>query len=85
MSLAEVAIVCFVDWGEKENQDLMDRFGIKQEDYPTFKLFMKGQDPITFSGDVTENSLLTFTQENTGFHFGMCINVNTKTYLANER
>jgi len=66
-----IAEVGGTDWGEKENQDLMDRFGIKQEDYPTFKLFMKGQDPITFSGDVTENSLLTFTQENTGFHFDL--------------
>ena len=61
-----------LDWGEKENQDLMGRFGVEQEEYPVFKLFMKGKDPVNFSGDVTENELLKFTRENTGFWFGKC-------------
>ena len=59
-----------LDWGEKENQDLMDRFGVKKEDYPAFKLFIKGKDPVNFNEDLTENKLLKFTQENTGFWFG---------------
>lgn len=48
----------------------MERFGIKQQDYPVIKLFLKGSDPITFSGDVTENELLKFTTANTGLWFG---------------
>ena len=59
----------------------MKRFGIEQEDYPVFKLFIKGKDVMTFSGDVTENRLLTFTQENTGFWFGKCHTWKTKFML----
>ena len=71
-----------IDWGEKENQDLMNRFGVKQADYPVFKLFIKGKDLVTFNGDVTENRLLTFTQENTGFWFGK-YGLKGKYFLAN--
>lgn len=50
----------------------MDKFGIMPEQYPVFKLFLKGKDPVNFSGDVTENDLLKFTTKNTGFWFGEC-------------
>ena len=45
--------LCFsVDYGEKENQELADRYGLKKEDFPHYKLFVKGRDePYTFTGD----------------------------------
>ena len=49
----------------------MERFGIKSQNYPSFKLFQKGKDPISFSGEVTEQDLLKFTADQTGFWFGM--------------
>ena len=41
-----------VDYGEKENHELADRFGLKKEDFPHYKLFVKGrEEPYTFTGD----------------------------------
>ena len=71
-----------LDWGEKENQDLMDRFGVKKEEYPVFKLFIKGKDPVNFNGDLTENKLLKFTQENTGFWFGEYSKIERKALAS---
>ena len=44
----------FLDYGEKENSDLAERFGIKKEDFPHYKLFVQGRDPVDFTGDETK-------------------------------
>eukprot|EP00795_Rhopilema_esculentum_P015067 gene15067-6232_t len=79
-----VAEVGATDWGEKENQDLMERFGIKSQNYPSFKLFQKGKDPISFSGEVTEHDLLKFTADQTGFWFGLPGTIKELDTLAQQ-
>uniref|UniRef100_A0A7S0H6R2 Endoplasmic reticulum resident protein 29 C-terminal domain-containing protein n=1 Tax=Hanusia phi TaxID=3032 RepID=A0A7S0H6R2_9CRYP len=47
-----VASVGISEWGEKENQDLADRFGVKKEDWPMYIFFPKGsKEGVTFSGN----------------------------------
>ena len=42
-----------LDYGEKENHELAERFGLTKEDFPAYKLFIQGRDePATFTGDV---------------------------------
>lgn len=44
---------CFVDYGEKENADIAEKYGVKKDDFPVYKLFVKGKDePVTYTGDV---------------------------------
>ena len=43
-----------VDYGDKDNMDLAERFSIstKKDDYPAYLLFLQGQDePIRYKGD----------------------------------
>ena len=44
----------FIDYGDKDNMDLAERFSIstKKDDYPAYLLFLQGQDePIRYKGD----------------------------------
>eukprot|EP00112_Aurelia_sp_Birch-Aquarium-sp1_P025034 Seg814.4 transcript_id=Seg814.4/GoldUCD/mRNA.D3Y31 product="Endoplasmic reticulum resident protein 29" protein_id=Seg814.4/GoldUCD/D3Y31 len=66
-----IAEVGATDWGEKENQDIINRFDVKEEDFPTFKMFLKGKDPLSFNGEVTEQGLTKFVRDATGFWFGL--------------
>lgn len=44
--------VCITDWGEKENSDLAERFGIKVDKFPEYRLFLQGNsEPIAYTGD----------------------------------
>lgn len=41
-----------VDYGDKDNSDLAERFGVKKENYPVYKLFLQGKpEPVTYTGD----------------------------------
>ena len=45
--------VCLSDYGEKENADIADKYGVKKDDFPAYKLFVEGKDePLTYKGDV---------------------------------
>ena len=47
--------MCFPDYGNKENFDLQERFKIKKEDFPVYKLFISGRDePLEYKGDETK-------------------------------
>ena len=48
----------------------MNRFNVKEEDFPHFKIFLKGKDPLSFNGAVTEQELTKFVRDSTGFWFG---------------
>lgn len=62
--LAEVPIT---DYGDKENQELAQEYGVKKEDYPVYKLFIKGKSKaIDYKGDNTEDDLKRFLSQNTG-------------------
>ena len=48
-----MSLVLFTDYGDKENSDLADRFGVTKDDFPVYKLFVQGKkDPVTYNGDV---------------------------------
>lgn len=59
------------DYGEKENADLAERFGVKKEDFPHYKLFVKGREPVDFTGDETKvDEIKKFLIRETGwYHF----------------
>ncbi|KAA0191794.1 hypothetical protein HAZT_HAZT000898 [Hyalella azteca] len=61
-----VAEVGIKDYGEFENVDLGERFGVVKENFPVVKLFLQGRDdPIDFdSTDYTEDSLRNFVRKN---------------------
>lgn len=47
---AEVQVA---DYGEKENADIAEKYGVKKDDFPVYKLFVEGKDePVTYTGDV---------------------------------
>ncbi|CAF5068343.1 unnamed protein product, partial [Rotaria magnacalcarata] len=61
--LAEIPIT---DYGEKENEMLALEYGVKKEDHPVYKLFLKGKSkPIDYTGDKTEDDLRRFLSHNT--------------------
>lgn len=45
----------FPDYGEKDNDDLAQRFGLKKSQFPVYKLFLDGNvnDPKSYSGSLT--------------------------------
>lgn len=62
-----VAEVGVQDYGNKENADLAERFGVKKDDYPVLKLFVSGQEePVTFSGDFKADEIKAFVKKNSG-------------------
>ena len=43
-----------VDYGDKDNSDLGERFGVQKDDFPEYRLFIQGRsidDPIKYTGD----------------------------------
>lgn len=42
-----------IDYGEKENSDLAEKYGAVKENYPLYKLFLDGKmdDPVTYHGN----------------------------------
>ncbi|PIK36082.1 putative endoplasmic reticulum resident protein 29-like, partial [Apostichopus japonicus] len=66
-----VASVGIQDYGDKENSDLAERFGIVKEDFPVLKLFVQGKDdPIDYTGDLTSGDVSAFISANTGLWMG---------------
>lgn len=67
-----VAEVQVADYGEKDNADLAERFGIKKEDFPAYRLFLKGKDKeIKFKGNAEdEGEIKTFIMGETGLWMG---------------
>lgn len=42
----------FTDYGEKENADIAEKYGVKKDDFPVYKLFVEGKDePVTYQGN----------------------------------
>lgn len=62
--IAEVGIK---DYGEKENFDLAEKYGVKKDDFPVIKLFVQGQnDPITFTGTFKAENIQKFIRQKSG-------------------
>jgi len=45
-------VLCDVEYGDKENTDLAERFNIKKDDWPEYRLFIQGKsEPVVYSGN----------------------------------
>merc|ERR1719248_137217 len=57
------------EYGDKDNSDLAERFGVKSDDFPRFLLFTKGMkstnSPLVYTGEKKADGLLRFAQEKT--------------------
>ena len=60
-----------LDYGDKDNEDLRERFEVKKEDYPVFKLFKQGQkETVDFTQSVTSEDLSRFVKLEAGLWLG---------------
>ena len=70
-----VAEVGVQDYGDKENDDIREKFKVDAENFPAFFLFKEGTaadgTPIKFDGDVTTNGLKRFVTAETGIWIGL--------------
>ncbi len=52
LSPLSLQFLVFSDYGEKENADLADKYGITKEQYPVYRLFINGDlEGIPYKGD----------------------------------
>lgn len=68
-----VVEIAVKDYGEKENADLAQKYGVKKDDYPVLKLFVKGQkEPINLGKeeDYTADNLKKFIRSKSGVYIG---------------
>jgi len=68
-----VAEVQVADYGEKDNADLAERFGIKKADFPAYRLFVKGnaKDEIVYKGNTEDDGAIkTFIMRESGLWMG---------------
>jgi endoplasmic reticulum protein 29 len=76
------------EYGDKDNSDIAERYSIKSEDFPQYRLFTKGTpssgQPIVYSGDKKYDAFLRFLQEKAGVWIGLPGQVKTLDELAKE-
>merc|ERR1711912_72178 len=73
------------EYGDKENDDLRERFNINKDDFPVFKLFKKGgntEKPIDYTGDVTEEKLTQFLKQEVGLYIALPGNIEALDKIA---
>lgn len=64
-----VADVGVRDYGEKENEDIANRYSVKKDDFPQIRLFLNGdlENPIAFDGkDFKADDIKTFVKQKSG-------------------
>jgi endoplasmic reticulum protein 29 len=67
-----VAEVNVKDYGDKDNQDLAEKYEVKAKDFPVLKLFRKGIDqPETFTGEFKVDDIISFVKTHTGVYIGL--------------
>lgn len=68
-----VAEVGVQDYGDKENDDLREKYGVSAEDFPVFKIFTpSSSEPLTFSGDViSTDELKLWAKKSAGVRVGL--------------
>ncbi|XP_023248577.1 endoplasmic reticulum resident protein 29 [Copidosoma floridanum] len=84
--IAEVGVK---DFGNKDNQDLAKRFGIKPDDYPTLLLFVNGRkEPYRFvaekDDEFTANNIKRFIKKKTSLYLGLPGCIEKLDQLADE-
>lgn len=67
-----VAEVNVKDYGDKDNQDLAEKYEVKTKDFPVLKLFRNGIDePETYKGDFKVDDIIAFVKLHTGVYIGL--------------
>ncbi|XP_063850923.1 endoplasmic reticulum resident protein 29-like [Scylla paramamosain] len=67
-----VAEVGVKDYGDMENMDLAERFGVKKEEFPKVMLFVDGRDePVVFEGEFKNEELKKFIRKNSQVYIGL--------------
>ncbi|ESO97328.1 hypothetical protein LOTGIDRAFT_214161 [Lottia gigantea] len=68
-----VAEVQISDYGDKDNTDLAERFGIKKDKHPVYKLFLQNKDePIDYTGDnLNSDDIKKFVMKESGLWLGL--------------
>ncbi|XP_039295988.1 endoplasmic reticulum resident protein 29 [Nilaparvata lugens] len=70
-----VTEVSVKDYGDKENLDLAQKFGVHKNDYPVVKLFINGQEAHTFrvkdDREFNEKNLKNFIRAKSGVYIGL--------------
>ena len=62
----------FTEYGEKENDDLRERFDISKDDFPVYKLFKQNDaSPVDFKGEVNADELAKFVKTNSRLWIGV--------------
>merc|ERR1712087_768311 len=76
------------EYGDKDNSDLAERFGVKTDDFPRFLLFTKGMtstdSPIVYSGEKKTEEFLRFAQEKAGAWIGLPGQIKEMDELCKE-
>jgi hypothetical protein len=79
---------CAAEYGDKDNSDIAERFSIKTDDFPQYRLWKKGsdasKDPVKFSGDKKNEEFMKFIQTNAGVWVGLPGQVKELDALAKE-
>lgn len=79
-----IAEIPITDYGDKENEQLAKEYGVSKPDFPAYKLFLKGKQPIDYNGDKSENDLKRFLSQHTNLWFGLPGTLETFDKLAFE-
>lgn len=68
-----VAEVNVKDYGDKDNQDLAEKYEVKAKDFPVLKLFRRegGEPPETYKGDFKLDDIITWVKSFTGVYIGL--------------
>merc|ERR1712146_454591 len=67
-----IASVGVQEYGDKLNEDLAAEFSVSKDNFPVYKLFRKGQEPLDYTGEVTTDDLLRFLREQVpGFYVAL--------------
>jgi len=60
------------DYGEKDNSDLAEKYGVKTKDFPVIKLFRKGMpEPLPYTGDIKADEIIQWVKSSTGIYVGL--------------
>jgi len=76
------------EYGDKDNSDIAERFSIKSDDFPQYRLWKKGMaasvEPIKFTGAKKADEFLRFVQEKAGAWIGLPGQIKALDELAKE-
>lgn len=68
----KVTLSFISEYGEKENDQLRERFNINKDDFPVYKLFKQNEaTPVDFKGEIKADELSKFVKANTRLWIGL--------------